>query len=182
MLNGDGVIKSTLYGVIPPELMWVLIGLEDFNADGSADMLWYHIESGLLVAALLDGNSIIQVSSYGLALPALDGWSMLGLNDFNGDGRADILWNNAYTGEVKSWLLSEDGVIGDVSYGSIAVNSGWSLLGADDYNGDGRSDLLWYNYFSNATEAWLVSNNGAKRVSYEDVPRSEAWLIQVPPR
>jgi hypothetical protein len=40
------------------------------------------------------------------------------------------------------------------------VSSGWCAAGADDYNGDGQVDLLWYNQNTGQVAVWLM--NGSK--------------------
>jgi Beta-propeller repeat/FG-GAP-like repeat len=62
--------------------------------------------------------------------------------DFNGDGRADILWRNA-SGEVYEWLLNGTNLIGEGSPGS--VGNDWQIAGVGDFNGDGKADILWRN-------------------------------------
>lgn len=76
----------------------------------------------------------------GYVVPGRTGWMF---NDFNGDGRADLLW--AGGGNVDSSTLYLRLGLGDGSFGA-AVNSGIpARLGlgiAFDANGDGRKDLL----------------------------------------
>ncbi len=76
----------------------------------------------------------------GYVVPGRTGWSFI---DFNGDGRADVLW--AGGASVDASTLHFRPGLGDGSFGA-AVNSGISArfgLGiAFDANGDGRKDLL----------------------------------------
>jgi hypothetical protein len=66
-------------------------------------------------------------------------------NDFNGDGRSDILWRND-AGVIFNFLgVGNGGVInnGDNSY--VAVGADWHVAGIGDFNGDGKDDILWRN-------------------------------------
>ncbi|MFO1098526.1 MAG: VCBS repeat-containing protein [Xanthobacteraceae bacterium] len=64
-------------------------------------------------------------------------------NDFNGDGRTDLLWVNSSTGKVVQWDMNDRGVL---SSASIGGDTNWSVVGTGDFNGDGKSDILWrYN-------------------------------------
>ena len=74
-------------------------------------------------------------------------------NDFNGDGRADILFQNS-DGTPAVWLMNGTGVS---SFGPALPNPGptWHELAAADFNGDGKADILFQN--DNGTPAvWLM--------------------------
>jgi hypothetical protein len=72
-----------------------------------------------------------------MALPSID---------FNGDGKRDLLWRNYITGTNLAWSLNRFftpgsrgsdiplGIVGDVN---------WTIVGAADIDGDGKSNLFW---------------------------------------
>ena len=67
---------------------------------------------------------------------------MIGTGDFNGDGKADILWQNN-SGTPAIWLMNGTSVTGS---GVLAnPGTGWHAIGAGDFNGDGKADILWQN-------------------------------------
>jgi hypothetical protein len=74
-------------------------------------------------------------------------------NDFNDDGRGDILWQHA-NGTPAVWLMNgtEVAVIGP----SLA-NPGpaWHARDAGDFNADGKADILWQNDNGSAA-IWLM--------------------------
>ncbi len=81
-------------------------------------------------------------------------------NDFNGDGRSDLLWRNS-NGQLSSWLGSANGAL--IDNGGIVnqfVPAAWRIQGTADFNGDGRSDVLWRNT-NGQLSSWLGSSNGA---------------------
>jgi len=80
-------------------------------------------------------------------------WHAEGAGDFNGDGNADILWQNE-DGAPAIWLMNGASVIG----GGDLPNPGpsWHVAGIDDFNSDGNADILWQN--DDGTPAiWLMN-------------------------
>ena len=80
-------------------------------------------------------------------------------NDFNGDGRSDILWR-ASSGVVTDWLGSANGDFGS-NWANVSVNVpiNWTMVGTGDFNGDNRSDILWRDDKGLVTD-WLGSAAG----------------------
>ena len=68
-------------------------------------------------------------------------WQIKGTGDFNNDGRADILWQNA-DGTAGIWLMDGMTVL---AAGPVGTNPGpsWHIVGSGDYDIDGKSDILW---------------------------------------
>src|SRR4029450_12361347 len=66
--------------------------------------------------------------------------------DYNGDGRTDILWRNATSNRLVSWLMN--GLVrvsGDfVTQGGvpIALDPGSTVVAPPDFDGDGDGDVL----------------------------------------
>ncbi|AWB23036.1 HYR domain-containing protein [Methylobacterium currus] len=59
-------------------------------------------------------------------------------DDFNGDGKSDILWRNT-DGTLVEWEMDSAALI---SGGAIGNDPNWSVVGTGDFNGDGRTDIL----------------------------------------
>jgi hypothetical protein len=71
------------------------------------------------------------------------------LNDFNGDGRSDILWlsylDGDYHGAVSNWLATPNGgfLVNDGNaFRWLTVWEPYRYMATGDFNGDGRSDVL----------------------------------------
>ncbi len=64
------------------------------------------------------------------------------VNDFNGDGKSDLLWRND-AGAVAIWEMNEGTVLRGHSLGAVPAN--WHIAGTGDFNGDHMSDILWRN-------------------------------------
>jgi hypothetical protein len=118
----------------------------DVNGDGRLDLIWQHQTDGRLAAWTMVGTTQIG----GLALtPAqlLDtSWKVVGTGDLDGDGHADLVWQNSVDGSVGAWLM--DGVVvREQSRLSIprVADPDWRIGTVGDLNGDGRADLVWWN-------------------------------------
>jgi len=76
--------------------------------------------------------------------------------DFNGDGFADLVWEDTWTGEHVIWLL-ENGVFSSaISLPTVPVE--WRIAGVGDFNGDGFADLVWEDTRTGQRAIWLLEN------------------------
>ena len=85
------------------------------------------------------------------------------LDDFNGDGKADILRRDS-TGNVSLWLMNGRALISQTFIANVWT--GWSIVGSGDFNGDGKADILWRDT-SGTVVIWLM--DGASIASYGTV-------------
>ena len=65
-------------------------------------------------------------------------------NDYNGDGKSDILWRNAVSGSNDVWLMDGAALMGSAT-ASREFDTNWKIVGSGDFNSDGRADILWRN-------------------------------------
>lgn len=137
--NG-GTGKLTAYPGIVADDGWAIVTTGDFDGDGQADILWRYVgPSGQTphgqLAIWYDANTSRQAFP---AVVADDGMQVKAVADFNRDGRADLLWQNA-AGQVTIWYG------GDPATAAIVGTQGstWQIAGASDLDGDGFADLLW---------------------------------------
>ena len=79
-------------------------------------------------------------------------------NDFNGDGRSDILWRSD-AGNFVQWLGQASGSFANNPAASGQVGADWSVAGTGDFNGDGRDDILWRSN-SGGFVQWAGQPNG----------------------
>ncbi|HRN62438.1 MAG TPA: FG-GAP-like repeat-containing protein [Luteimonas sp.] len=81
-------------------------------------------------------------------------------NDFNNDGRSDILWRNTSNGQNATWLSGNSATSQMIT--AVALN--WRVVGTGDFNGDGRSDILWRNMTNGQNATWLSSNSATSQM------------------
>lgn len=83
----------------------------------------------------------------------------MGAGDFNGDGRADILWRND-DGTVADWLANASGGFTPNLASLAAAPGDWHIVSVGDYDGDGHDDLAWRNE-DGTVATWLADANGS---------------------
>jgi FG-GAP-like repeat len=99
--------------------------------------------------------------------------------DFNGDGNLDLLWNEAATGTISAWNTDGAEVVNTSTDGSVQAPAGWKAVGTGDFNGDGRTDVLWHQPTAGTLSVWMMDNMTATSASDVDVsnPESSGWKV-----
>jgi FG-GAP-like repeat len=141
---------------------WSIVGTGDFNGDGYGDILWRNT-NGDTAIWLMTGTpmqvSVLSATDLGFVPTS---WSVAQTGDFDGDGKADILWHNS-NGDTAIWLMTASGtqmqVLSATDLGFVPQS--WKIAGTGDFNGDGISDILWHNT-NGDTSIWLMTSNGTQ--------------------
>ena len=140
---------------------WSIQGIGDFDGNGKSDVLWRSASTGEVYIWLMNGTAIASQASPGSPAPDSstaccvgvgNGWSIQGVGDFNGDGKADIAWQQLSTGLVYVWLMNGTTVSSQASPGSPAEP--WQLATLAPY---GCSNQVLCNILS---ESNYVRANG----------------------
>lgn len=74
--------------------------------------------------------------------------------DFDGDGKADIFWRDASTGQDAVWLM--DGAAPAATALVAAVAAPWVIADAGDLDGDLKADVIWRDASTGGVAAWLM--------------------------
>ena len=97
-------------------------------------------------------------------------------NDFNGDGRSDILLRQV-DGTLTDWLANANGTFTANSVNALyGVPVSWQVAGTGDFNGDGRVDVLWRNVDGTITD-WLGKPDGTFTSNPFYVQPDSSWSV-----
>jgi hypothetical protein len=116
------------------------------------------------------------------AMPDLN-WRLAGAGDFNGDGKADLLWRHALSGRNVCWIM--DGlarVSGTFLNPDTVADTQWQMAGVADFDSDGKPDILWRHQVSSRLVVWIM--NGVVRTTglFTDPPAlgDPVWQVVGP--
>jgi uncharacterized repeat protein (TIGR02543 family) len=161
---------------------WEVRGLADFNGDRKPDIVWRNVDGAHMYVTFMNGTTPVSGTLTWPQRPSSSdfAWQIGALADLNGDGRTDVVWNNRKTGALKVWFMN--GTTG-TSYGTTTPNATGDpdlrVIGAADYNNDGKPDLFLENRTTHEMQVWLMS--GATRTSLLPLspnrPNSADWTI-----
>jgi len=146
LASSDGLILS---GSTPGTFAgWAVSGAGDINHDGFADLLvGAPFGSGGGAAA----GQIYVISGNATLTDARD--------DFNGDGRSDVLWRSD-DGVLRDWLGQPNGgFVGNTANLNDNTGAIWQVAATGDFNGDGRDDIFWQSN-AGAVTGWLGDADG----------------------
>jgi hypothetical protein len=79
--------------------------------------------------------------------------------DLDGDGRSDVLWRNAQTGQVFRLAVNGTSVVGG-GFVHSEPDTRWKIVADGDFNGDGRSDLVWRHDADGRIHVMLMGAGG----------------------
>jgi len=144
----------------PDPAVWTMAGIGDFNADGTADLLWHNQVAGTVGVWIVSNAHYSYWKGLGTTNPAV--WQVIGVGDFNGDGTSDILWQKPSDGLVGTWVIRNVAFSYWNGLGQPDP-AAWIMAGIGDFNGDGTDDLLWHNQNNGLVGTWILRNAAFSR-------------------
>jgi len=159
---------------------WRVVGTGDLNGDGYADIVWRQTGTGTLACWFLVRGAISETLYLPMNGPADASWEVRAVGDLDGDGRADIIWQNMATGELSAWFMDGVTVTSTATFNIGMPDSNWKIAGAGDLNADGKADIIWQNDVTGGIGAWLMNGGqvmGQSNLSIEKVPDT-TWKVR----
>lgn len=166
----------------------------DFNGDGKTDLLWFvppapvaGAADGVWVTASAEDRPIPPLGLGRIAPFSID-FQLVGVGDFDGDGRDGILFRGTGNATVGTFLIQEPVTVAprDSQMPTRPITfadpgTSWAVLGLDDFNGDGKTDILWEH--TNAAgkidgrSIWLMNGNAVVGGGMVGYPGSEWSMV-----
>jgi hypothetical protein len=171
-LAGEGYLRTVA------DQNWQVTGIGDFDGDGKDDVLWRNGVSGENYLYPMNGLVILGTEGY-VRTVADQSWQVAGVGDFTGDGKADILWRNAASGENYLYPMSGTTILGTEGYIRTVADTAWQVKGTGDYDGDGKADVLWRNALTGENYLYPMDGTAIKPSGgyLRTVPQPD-WRIQ----
>ena len=138
---------------------WTVAGIGDFNGDLRDDLLLVHANGAVTNwLGQANGTYFSNHAAASYSLPA--GWHIVGVGDFNGDTRDDLLLRHD-NGTITNWLGQANGsFFSNHGIANYPLDNAWQVAGVGDFNGDGHDDLLIRHANGTVTD-WLGQANGS---------------------
>jgi hypothetical protein len=165
LMNGVSLASGTF--TTPPVLAdpsWKIAGTSDFNQDEKTDILWRHVVSGENVIWHMNGTVLASGTFTNPSTLADPGWRIGATGDFDGDGKPDILWHHAVSGQLVVWFMDDFTMTsGTLTTPPALADTAWQVGATGDFNRDGKADVLWHHQGSGQIVVWHM--NGALLVT-----------------
>ncbi len=147
-----------------PDTNWGVVGTGDFDQNGSPDLFWRNSATGALRLWLMSGTTRLgETATTPAALTDL-GWVVVGVGDFSGDGRPDVLWRHLLSGKNVVWVMN--GAVRELGLFTTPdafTDLNWKMAAVGDYDQDGWPDILWRHALSGRNVVWHM--RGSVRVA-----------------
>jgi hypothetical protein len=160
MVMGAGGVTGGQIIHTEPNAAWQVVATPDLDGDGKADLVWWNSTTGQQYLMLMDGVAIKQ-QGMGHAEPNTQ-WRIAASGSFYGGCREQVVWRNQQTGAVYLQRLtpSSSAPLATTFDPNVYVESdtGWRVIAARDYDGDGKADLV-YRHASSGT-VWAILMDG----------------------
>jgi RHS repeat-associated protein len=173
--NGAGFDDPVNWHNYVPIGSWLHFWINDFNGDGKSDIMYVSNSPEKYMVMLSNGAGFDDPVNWHNYVP-IGSWSHFWINDFNGDGKSDIMYVSNSPEKYMVMLSRGDGFADPVNWHNYVPIGSWSHFWISDFNGDGQSDIM---YLSNSPEKYMVmlsrGDGFADPVNWHDYMQIDEW-------
>ena len=157
---------------------------DPFSDQSNGRLLWYNVASNEMVGWEIRENQIFGTQAVftfpsfvplpfppvpTVSVPYVNGsrwgifggngsnWEVVGSGDFSGDGNLALLQRDRRTLNLRVMMLEDGQLDGFVDLETSALpDQSWNVIATDDFNTDGKADIVWQNQTTGATTIWYL--------------------------
>jgi hypothetical protein len=128
---------------------WAAVGVGTATQCGTTDIIWRSTSTGNVSVWTMNG-----AGATGWVPGNASSYQLVGTGDFDGDGKADILWRSPTSaGALAIWRMNGGTKLGELYASSPAA---LEALAVGDFDGNGISDILWRDPANNRATVWFM--------------------------
>jgi hypothetical protein len=144
---------------------WRVVAAADFDGNGVPDLVWQNTSTGQVNVNYYGGTGGSTLTGFAMlnSGSGTAGWQVVGAADFDGNGVPDLIWQNTSTNQVNVNYYGGAGgstLTGFAVLNSGAGTSGWHVVAAADFDGNGVPDLVWQNTSTNQVNVNYYGGTG----------------------
>ena len=144
----------------------------DLNGDAVPDLIFEHASGQLYTwfmrdAAMVGGGPLTPAATNPI-------WQIVGLGDFDGDGKSDLVFQNSSNGQVYVWLMNNSVFVSAIA---MSGDTSWRVATTGDFNGDGKPDLLWQDPATGSLSVWFMDGQSMTSSTTVAAQVDPSWRV-----
>ncbi|MCW3095457.1 MAG: hypothetical protein JWL77_1075 [Chthonomonadaceae bacterium] len=157
-MQGSQWNGGAFFSLTPPS-DYALVGVGDFSGNGANTLLLQSRTTNQVALWYTSGaNNATIPGGHFLDLTPASGWKVVGIGDFNGDGKSDLVFQNQTTNQIAIWFMNNYVYLGGVLM-PFTPPTGWTVAGVGDFNADGFPDIAFQNQTTGQIVLWYMNNS-----------------------
>lgn len=175
-MNGAKVQGGVPFSQTPPAT-YSLVGAGDFTGDGSTTLVFQDRVDNRVVFWYTAADNTTRIVGGDYVYPTPEpGWKLVGVADFNQDGRSDLLFQNQKTEQMAIWKMNGPFYQGGNSL-KPPSGGGWKAVGAGDFDQDGMPDILFQNATTGELRLALMQGTKLRTVEALAAVPAAGWKV-----
>jgi hypothetical protein len=162
--GGTGSIKISGGGVATPGSVWKVQGVGDYDGDGVSDLVFRNSSSNAIVVWGMDGtNGLVVKTPYTISQPIGSSFKIVGSGKFDANSTTDLIFRDDAADRTVIWTLAKSGTTLTATPVEFALKPGsnWRIQGLNDFNADGKTDIVWRDINNSQVSIWALDGAGA---------------------
>jgi hypothetical protein len=127
---------------------WSVVAAADINHDGVPDLIWQSDTTRQVTVHYFGGAGGATFQGWNwLTSTGFPGWHVAAVADFDGNGTPDLVWQSDVSRQVTVHYYGGAGGATFLGWNWLQADGlpGWTVAGANDFDGNGVADLVWQN-------------------------------------